>query len=226
METQLQSEGVPTHKIHFVPNGVDCNLFNPDSSSMEVRQKYGLSDKIVVGYVGIFAQYHKIDLLIQSACLLVQSVSNIHFLLVGHDQDRKCRDLVRDLGVIDRFTFTDSVPHVQIPSYLKAMDICVLPGTLPYMSPLKIYEYMAMGKPVVAPNGNLINETVVIPHKNGLLFEAGNEISLANAIKTLAMDPEMMREFGVEARRFVENNFTWYHQTRDLVRAFEAALIN
>ena len=224
MQAQLRSENIPKDRIFLAPNGVDCALFDPDNTSIEIRQNFGLLDKIVVGYVGIFAEWHKLDLLIRTAALVIQSVSNIHFLLMGDSRDRELRDLAREQGVADHFTFVGSMPHGQVPAYLNAMDFCVIPSTLPYMSPMKIYEYMAMRKPVIAPTGNSITETMVVPNKNGLLFEAGNENSFANAITILATQPELVRELGAEARRLVENNYTWYHQTRVLHQAFEAVL--
>jgi glycosyltransferase involved in cell wall biosynthesis len=224
MQIQLQSENIPENRIFLVPNGVDCALFDPDNTYIEIRQKFGLVGKIVVGYLGIFAEWHKLDLLIRTAALVTHSVPNIHFLLVGDNRDEKLRDLAREQGVADHFTFVGSMPHGQVPIYLNAMDFCVIPSTLPYMSPMKIYEYMAMRKPVIAPTGNSIIETMVVPNKNGLLFEPGSENSLANAITTLATRPEMVRELGAEARKLVENNYNWYQQTRVLYRAFEVAL--
>lgn len=225
MQAQLKSENIPEDRILLVPNGVDCDLFDPDMTSLEVRTRFGLIDKVVVGYAGLFAAYHNLDFLIRTTNFISQSIPNIHFLLVGDIRDGELRDMARELGIEDRFTITGRVPHIEVPLYLNAMDICVLPGTLPYMSPLKIYEYMAMGKPVIAPNGNSTTETVIIPNKNGLLFEAGNENSLAKAIILLAKKPELMREMGAESRRFVKSNFTWYHQTKGLFHAFEAALM-
>ena len=223
MEAQLRSENIHNDRIILVPNGVDCDLFDPDVAMEEVRQKYGLSNKIVVGYVGIFADYHRIDLLIRAACCVAQSIPSIHFLLVGNYRDEKLKDMARAYEMENRITFTGPVPHAQVPAYINAMDFCVVPAALSYMSPMKIYEYMAMRKPVIAPTRNSISEAMVFPNKNGLLFEAGDENSLADAITTLASNLEMVKELGAEARRFVQNNFTWYHQTQNLLKAFEVA---
>ena len=132
--------------------------------------------------------------------------------------------MARERGLADRFTFTGGVPHVEVPSYLNAMDVTVLPSTLKYMSPIKIYEYMAMRKPVIAPSGNSITEEVIIPYKNGLLFDAGSEDALRNALMTLATNPEFRRRMGVEAREWVQDNFTWYCQADKLLQAFRSAV--
>ena len=224
MEEQLRSEGILDNRIVLVPNGVDCDLFDPEVTTDEIRHKYGLMNKIVVGYVGNFAKIHKLDFLVRTASTVAQSVPNIHFLLVGEYLDEKLIELARDYGVTDRFTVTGRISHEQVPSYLKAMDFCVLPSTLSYMSPMKIYEYMAMQKPVIAPFGNSSIEAVIVPNKNGLLFEAENEDSFINAIIQLATDLEKVQELGTEARRFVQSKYTWYYQTQSLLRAFKAAL--
>jgi glycosyltransferase involved in cell wall biosynthesis len=91
---------------------------------------------------------------------------------------------------------------------------------------MKIFEYMAMGKPVIAPSGNSITESLVIPQTTGMLFEAGNPCSLAETIITFAAKPEIVKELGTKAKEFVVGNFTWYDQTRDLFKAFEAAIAN
>jgi glycosyltransferase involved in cell wall biosynthesis len=223
MEVRLQSEGIPSHRIHFVPNGVDCTLFNPDTTSVAMRQRYGFTNKIVVGYVGGFALWHRLDFLVRAAFSVAKAMPDIHFLLVGDDLDGQIENMAREQGLVDRFTFAGGVPHSEVPLYLNAMDIAVLPSTLSYMSPIKIYEYMAMRKPVIAPDGNSITEEVIIPYKNGLLFEAGNEDALCHAIMTLATNPELRQKMGVEAREFVQSNCTWYHQADKLLRAFRAA---
>jgi glycosyltransferase involved in cell wall biosynthesis len=224
METELQSEGIPGHRIHLVPNGVDCTLFNPDTKSMVVRQKYGLANKIVVGYVGGFGPWHRLDFFMRVAFSVTKAMPDVRFLLVGNDPDGRIENMAREQALADRFTFTGGVPYSEVPSLLNAMDITVLPSTLKYMSPVKIYEYMAMRKPVIASNGNSITEEVIIPYENGLLFEAGSEDALSNAIMTLASNPELRQKLGIEARKSVQSNFTWYHQANKLLRAFQAAL--
>ena len=223
MVKQLRAEGIPEHKIIFVPNGVDCRLFDPDATPNGLRQELGLSGKIVAGYVGLLAEYHKIDLLIKAACRVVKSVPDIHFLLVGNLRNGKFKEMAEAHGIADRFTFTGVVQHEQVPAYIKAMDFCLIPATLAYMSPMKIYEYMSMQKPVIAPLGNTISEMMVHSGKEGLLFSADDEAALADAIILLAQNPEYTRELGIEARKRIQNQYTWYHQTKELVKAFDAA---
>ncbi len=223
MEKQLRSENVPDHRIHFVPNGVDCTRFDPDAVSMEVRQRYGLTDKTVIGYVGGFARWHKLDFFVEVAFSVAEVLPDAHFILVGYDPGGSVESLARERGLADRFTFPGGVPHSEVPLYLNAMDIAILPSTLPYMSPIKIYEYMAMRKPVIAPSGNSITEEMVIPYKNGLLFEAGSEDAMREAIILLATNPELRQRMGVEARDWVQTSFTWYNQASRLLKAFQAA---
>jgi glycosyltransferase involved in cell wall biosynthesis len=193
-------------------------------TSLAVCQKYGLTDKVVVGYVGGFQQWHHLDLLLQAAVSLIETIPHIHFLLVGDDPDQRVERMACEWGLSDWFTFPGGISHSEVPSYLNAMDITILPSTLPYMSPMKIYEYMAMGKPVIAPNKNSLVEEVIIPNRNGLWFEAENADSMKHAIITLANAPELRQKMGKEARKSVENNYTWYHQVSNLIQAFQLAL--
>jgi glycosyltransferase involved in cell wall biosynthesis len=226
MEITLRSEGVPSSKIHLVPNGVDCDLFNPNISSLEIRQRYGLEGKVVVGYVGGVQQYHRVDLLVQIASSICKNNPQIRFLLVGHDIDNRVENMARAAGVSDLITFTGSIMHSQVPPYLNAMDIAVLPSTLPYMSPMKIYEYMAMEKPIVFPNNNKLVEEVVVPNVHGLPFAAGDVESLQTAILRLASDPELRQAMGKEARKTALSKYTWEKQVQNLIKAFLSALSN
>jgi glycosyltransferase involved in cell wall biosynthesis len=224
MEIRLRSEGIPRTKIHLVPNGVDCTLFNPDTTSLELRDKYGLADKIVVGYVGSFTYWHRLDLLIPVVSSIIETIPQICFMLVGADLDGRMESMIRAHGLTNWFILPGGVPNSEVPMYLNAIDIAILPRTLPYMSPMKIYEYMAMGKPVVAPNKNALVEEVVIPYKYGLLFEAENTDSMKNAIQILAINPELRQKIGKDARKCAVNNYSWSTQARNLLMAFESAL--
>jgi glycosyltransferase involved in cell wall biosynthesis len=83
---------------------------------------------------------------------------------------------------------------------------------------------MAMGKPVIAPDGTSTTETLIIPGKTGLLFEAGSEEAFSSAILTLARDPALRQRMGNEAGRYAHSNFTWRQQVQDLIHAFDVAL--
>ena len=224
MERQLLSEGVSAERIHFVPNGVDCALFDPDGTAMQIRRRYGLEGKLVVGYVGAFAGWHKVDLLLEAAPAVLEAVPEAHFLMVGDGSSDEFKRATHALGLSEHFTFPGGVAHSEVPLYLNAMDMTVLPGTLQYMSPMKIYEYMAMGKPVVAPSGNLITEAVVTPNETGLLFESGNKDSLAKVIVLLLKEHELRQQMGGKARKLVQENFTWFHQVQNLIEAFNVSL--
>ncbi len=223
MATRLCDEGVPVTKIHFVPNGVNCAQFNPALNPELIRQKYGLKDKVVIGYVGGFQGWHRLDLLINIAPALIEQCPAIHFLLIGNDFDQQVEKMTQELGIRDRFTFSGEVPQSEVPMYLNAMDITVLPSTLSYMSPMKIYEYMAMGKPVIAPSGNSIVDAVVIPSKTGLIFEGGNVDSLQEAILSLVRHPDFAKNMGANAREIAERTFSWECQVKNLLKAFNDA---
>jgi glycosyltransferase involved in cell wall biosynthesis len=227
MVKQLRSEGIPEGKIHLIPNGVDCQRFSPDVDAGGIKDKYALKGKIVVGYAGGFMPWHALDLLIRAAVGVTRAEPCVHFLLLGDSEIRpQLEALTQQLGVEEHFTFPGLVPHPEVPSYLGAMDITVLPATLEYMSPIKIFEYMAMKKPVIAPKGNYTIEELVIPDQTGLLFQAGNEQDLSHTITLLAKDADLRQRMGHECRTFVLNNHTWRHQGAKLIEAMQQALAN
>lgn len=117
----------------------------------------------------------------------------------------------RSNGFAAAVTFTGNVPHDAIPDYIAAMDVTVAPYK-PYenfyYSPIKIFEYMIMGKPVVAGRIGQVEE--VIDHaETGLLFEPGNIAELTAALLQLVNEAALRRRLGENARVWVQKERTW-----------------
>lgn len=223
MQQQLRSEGVPDAKIHLVPNGVDCMLFDPAATPDTVRAAYGLDGKVVVGYVGGIQAWHGLDAFLEVAFSLIECIPNVHFMLVlGDDPGKVYEGLVRDRGLSSRFTFSGHIPHTEVPLYLKAMDIAVLPDIYAYMSPLKIYEYMVMGKPVIAPNRSVLLEDMIKDGEHGLLFEPDDSEAMKQAILQLIADPALRQELGSQGRKSALTHFSWSCQCEGLMQVFRS----
>ena len=164
--------GVDGQKIHVIHNGVDLEKFGGPTDPASVVNRYGLKKAFVVGFVGSFARYHGLDILIGIAKTLATRVQGLRFLIVGknvHGSD-DWRHEVAMGGFGHLFTFTGEVPHHHIPQYIAAMDIGVIPDFNTYGSPMKLFEYMAMGRAVVAPDVGPIQE-VVSNGETGVLFK-------------------------------------------------------
>jgi glycosyltransferase involved in cell wall biosynthesis len=214
---------VRSAKIVVNPNGVDTDRFKPELGGREVRRALGVQDKIVVGFVGTFGPWHGAPVLAEAA-RAVQPAARFHFLFIGDGDGRaETESIIEAAGA--NATFTGRVSHDQVPAYLDACDILVSPhvpsvdGSEFFGSPTKLFEYMAMAKPIVASRLGQIAE-VISDRENGLLVPPGDSGALARAIEKLAEDEEMRARLGVAARQTVIDRYTWLHNAR---RVFNAA---
>ena len=214
----LDHGGRPDH-VHVVPNGVDTARFHPGVSGHLERDELDLHGKLVIGFTGSLKPWHGVDVLIEAFARVAQP--NWRLLIVG---DGPCRaDLeaqVHSLPNPERIYFTGAVPHDRIPGYLAAMDIAVAPYRTVedfYFSPLKLFEYFAMGKAVIASDIGQISQ--VIRHgENGLLTEPGNANSLAEALEILANNGTLRASM---AARSQDDVVTWIdiaRRTIEIVR--------
>jgi glycosyltransferase involved in cell wall biosynthesis len=209
LKKHYERMGIDARKIFVLPNGVNEERFSPESVSRNIRAELGLDDKVVVGFVGHIFAYHGIELFLLLARTNLKSRSHFHFLIVGGGQgrDELCSMLNRE-GLESQFTFIDPVPNVEVPNYLVAMDICLLPRFMWYGSPMKIFEYGVMGKVIVAPDQENIRD--VLTHgETALLFKPEDTSALIRAIQELAKDEPLRARLGIAARKHILANHTW-----------------
>jgi glycosyltransferase involved in cell wall biosynthesis len=138
--------------------------------------------------------------------------SDLRLLLVGDGEKKKSlEETVRKLHLSDAVIFTGKVPHEDIPAHIAVMDVAVIPYPPLdpfYFSPLKLFECMAVGRPVVAAALGQITE--VVEHgKTGWLYPAGDIDKLAEGIHTLLHRPEFAARIGNSARQAVLSRYTW-----------------
>ena len=219
----LLAAGVEAARVVVNPNGVDTDLFRPGCGGREVRLELGLDDKLIVGFTGTFGPWHGAPVMAEAAARI--NDSRCHFLFVGDGDERATTEAIfARAGKADRATFTGRVAHSRVAAYLDACDILVSPhvpaadGSEFFGSPTKLFEYMAMARPVVASRLGQI-AGIVVDGENGLLVEPNDAASLAQAIERLANDMGLRRRLGAAARQTVIAQYTWRHNA---ARVFEA----
>lgn len=218
LSRDLVAEGVPASKVAVVPNGVDVELFGPDGPAQDA----GLEGKLVVGFVGSLKAWHGVDILVE-AFRAVASDARFHLLVVG---DGPMARALRALGdeLPGRVTLTGAVPLAQVPSYVRAMDVAVAPYPVLerfYFSPLKVLEYMAAGRAVVASRiGQLVD--LIDDGETGLLVPPGDATALADAVRTLAADPALRERLGARAAAEARRSHTWARRAREILEHAEA----
>jgi glycosyltransferase involved in cell wall biosynthesis len=204
----VTAAGVPAERITVIPNGVDLSNFSrADSGAAKLR--LGLEAKTVMGFVGFIREWHGLDQVIN--LLARPDIPNsLHLLLVGDGPAlSSLREQARRIGVTARVTFAGLVAHEKIVDHLAAFDIALQPKAVPYASPLKLFEYMALGKAIIAPDQSNLRE-VLIDGQNAVLYSGDVADSLADAVIRLARDVSLCRRIGDGARStLVEKRMTW-----------------
>ncbi len=222
----LVRAGIADEKIVVNPNGADVEKFQPGIGGTRIRKQLGIHDnEVVVGFVGTFGPWHGVLELAQAITLLASDV-RLRFLLVGTGKLRNdTEELIRKAGLYERVIFTGTVPHEEVPWLLDACEILVAPhipladGSEFFGSPTKLFEYMAMGKAIVASRLGQIGD-ILVHEETGLLVEPGNPTELAAGIARLADDRDMRASLGEKARRLAIEKYTWQHNARRVLDAY------
>lgn len=224
LAAHVAAAGVPPVRIHTVPNGVSDAFAGGLADGGEVRARFGLTGKLVLGFTGFVRPWHGLDRAIR---LLADGrmPPNAHLLVVGDGPALPdLRSLAASLGVGEKVTFAGVAQREEMPSFVAAFDIALQPHAVTYASPLKLFEYMALGRAVVAPTQANIEE--VLTHgRDALLFDPGDADSFAASIARLANDAALRRRLGDAARKtLLSRNLTWRHNAERVSALLAAAM--
>jgi len=204
-------------KVVVLPNGI-----NPDRFPVNVAAMIP-GDAFTIGFVGSLKPWHGVDLLAQAFEEFHRQERKSRLIIVGDGPERaKLESYISACGVAGDVVFTGAIAPTAVPGLLASMDVVVAPYPKLehfYFSPLKIYEYMAAGRPVVASRIGQIAE--ILDHQvTGWLTPPGDTGALVEAFKVLLASPDLRKRMGRAAREFVLKNHTWQQSVR---RIFELA---
>lgn len=223
LHSQLRRAKVKPERIHVLPNAVNTRLFHRGLDGSLVRQRLKLEGRFVIGFVGTFKRWHGVDLLLAAFRELHRADPSIHLLLVGEGPLRpQFEKEVQDAGLTHSVTFAGALAHEDVPQYLAAMDAAVAPYPALdnfYFSPLKLFEYMAAGRAVIASRVGQVAE-VVVDGVTGLLFEAGDLADLVRCIARLRDNPALGKELGQKASAACSER-TWTHNAAKVIDRVE-----
>lgn len=218
----LLESGVPAEKIAIVENGTDLQRFKPASDRMAKRRHLDIrSSAPVLAFVGSFQGYHRVEMLVAAFCAL-KSKDPI-LLMVGDGPGKaECESMVRQRGLSDRVRFFGRLPNDEVPAVLAAADIAVLPATTDYGNPMKLYDYLAMGAAIVAPDKPTVRDVVTHNH-NALLFAPDDRQALTSALNTVIGNGELRARLSANALA-ERPHIGWDARARSLLSAIETAL--
>lgn len=216
IKAYLRRYPVVEERVHVIPNGVNPERF-PVGLTPALPASPGA---FTVGFVGTLKPWHGLAILVEAFAQLHQQASNARLLIVGDGPQRQ--QMEADLiarGLQSAAVLTGTVAPESIPTLLASMDVAVAPYPAQiqfYFSPLKVYEYMAAGLPVVASRiGQLVD--LIKDGENGWLCSPGDSAALAAALESLRQDPSLRARLGQQGRRTVLQHYTWEKVAQQLL---------
>lgn len=205
----IKEAGVAPERIRVLPNAVDAKWFAPANNATPINSEK--DEKFVLGFVGGFKAWHGADFLLSVFEDFHRLEPSSRLLLIGDGPLKSSlEERTRKVGLEKAVTFTGIIPHEEIRDYLATMDVAL--ASYPalenfYYSPLKLFEYMAAGRAVVASSAGQVAQ--IIRHRvNGLLYEPGDRAGFLKCLCELRKDPVLREELGRNARKASED-FTW-----------------
>jgi glycosyltransferase involved in cell wall biosynthesis len=221
--------GVQPERIHLLPNAVRASLFHPAPADAAERARWKLDGGPVIGFVGGLRLWHGVEVLPALLERMIPAHPDVQLVVVGDGPLRG--DLERSLeqrGLSSRTVITGLLPHEEIPAVIRQFDVAVAPYPRPdhafYFSPLKLFEYMACGVAVVAPNLGQIAE-VIRQGCTGWLYPPGDLEALAAACAQLLADSALRSKLGQAAAKLIHDGFTWEHNAARVVKLARSLML-
>jgi glycosyltransferase involved in cell wall biosynthesis len=225
----IKKWNIPAKKIVVFPNAVHVDRFKPDAEARaQVRKSLGMKNEPMVMFVGNFFHWHDVVTLLKAFAYALKVRPEARLVLVG-DGERKAEMMAQasDLGLDHAVKFTGIVPHAEVPRYIAAADIAVVPyppmQQEMWLSPLKLFEYMSSGRAVVA---SAVGQIVDVLHdgENGLLVPPGDVKAMADALIKLINDSSLRLQLGRQAREDAVQKYSWDSYLSRLERIFSAVI--
>ena len=210
--------GVPEERVAVIPNGINRAHFEsaPDVETAKVR--LGLQGRLVLGFTGFIRDWHGVDRVIDWMAT-DDAPSNAHLLVVGDGPAREALERqARKLGLADAVTFTGVVHRDAVPAHVAAFDVALQPAVTAYASPLKMMEYLVLGKAIVAPRTPNIME-ILDDGENAAMFDEQHAGSFERTLTRVCGDQNLRNRLAKGARETIDRRqLTWLGNAQRVVK--------
>lgn len=210
--------GVPYSRIVVIPNGINRDHFAAAPAPSVARERLGFAGHLVLGFTGFVRDWHGVDRVIRWMAT-EDAPANAVLLVVGDGPVRSDLERLADnLGLHGRVRFTGVVPRERVPEHVAAFDIALQPAVVTYASPLKLFEYLALAKAVVAPRQPNIEE-ILTDGDNALLFDPAVPRALEHALTRLCADSALRNRLAASAAATIDRlDLTWLGNARKVAQ--------
>lgn len=212
--------GVAAERLVVITNGINPERFANVPATDAAQAALGLTGRLVLGFVGFMREWHGLEQVVDyvADCRRHQC----HLLLVGDGPARaglEARAQAR--GIADRVTVTGVVPRDRVANYIAAFDIALQPEVVAYASPLKLFEYLALGRAILAPASENIRE-ILTDGENAVLFPVSDPDGFRVALGRLCTDHELRARLAAKAAgSIIARGLTWDTNARRVIELFE-----
>jgi glycosyltransferase involved in cell wall biosynthesis len=218
---------VPREKIAVVENGVETDLFSPQSVDPELRKELGSEDRFVVSYIGTLGMAHGLETIVEAASQLQHSSPDVMFLLVGEGADKQRIVSLAAARGLTNLRFIDQQPREIIPAYICASHACLVllkkTDLFKTVIPTKMLEFMACARPVILGVEGQARE-IVEEAKAGVFIEPENATDLVAAITRLAQDAALRDAMGRNGRRHIVTRYSRQRTAETYIEVLNALL--
>jgi len=214
----ISQKGVPDNRMTVVHNGIDPDRFFP---SMANNRDDKFKNKLIIGFVGFCREWHKLD----EVMTLISNENNpdLMLLVVGDGPvSEQLQQQALDLNIADNVHITGLVARKNMPHWLDQIDIAIQPAVTPWCSPLKLIEYLAKAKAIVAPDTNNIKE-LLENNVNAILFDSEDTTDMISAIRKIVNDEDLRKVIQFNAHETINRlQLTWKQNALLITSIFDA----
>lgn len=219
--------GADENKIYVNSSSVNPDVFHPNIDGSEIRKRYNLEGKYVVGFTGTFAPWHGVEILAKAVKLINEKISNSIVLFVGDGMLRPMiEDILKSDNIEHKAIITGMQPFELMPKFIAACDVVVSPcvqtddSTEFFNSPIKLFEYLGMGKPIIA--SKVGQQSYVIENEiNGLHCEQKSPEDLAEAVFKLYKNPDLSQKISLQARKDAVEKYNWINNSKRIIDVYQ-----
>ena len=218
LRNMILARGVDPGRVIISPNAIDPDKAQVSPNAGTLRDQYQLQGKTVIGAAGWFDEWDRLDILLDAFHDIHARQPDTCLMLVGDGP--VLRQLRRDAAILgDSIILTGAVPRQSIFDYLSLFDIAVLPHSNEFGSPVILFEYMGLGKAIVAPALPPITDSLE-HEETALIFEPLSRQALAAHIEKLVRDSDLRAQLGICARQTALSRHTWDHNARQIIELY------
>lgn len=222
IKNHLVNHDISENKIFVINNGVNTDIFKPVNDLSNLKRKYKIHPKTaLVTFVGSLMPWQGVEHLIYAAPLILKKCPNTQFLIIGTGiMQKQWENLIEESKLSNSFIFTGNIPYEEVPLHINISDVCIVTKKelASGYSPLKLYEYMACAKPVVATNTSGFE--ILEQYNAGILINPKDPQQFANAVVKLLKDEQLRLKMGENGRNLITDNYSWRITTKKIVSVF------